>query len=128
MKKLTCYEWIVLALCAAFLLYCAAWLFLRDTDAPGWQIETEHPAISSPAPSQPDTPDDDGLLPGEVIDLNTASRSDLLRLAQIGPAKADAILAHRQECGPFQTVDELLNVSGIGPTLLEALRPYLSAG
>ena len=42
-------------------------------------------------------------------------------------AKADAIAAYRTEHGPFRTVDQLMEVSGIGEATLEALRPYITA-
>ena len=127
MKKLTGYEWIVLVLCTIFVLYCAVWFFGRNTTAPGWQVNTERSDASVSAPVQSDSSGADGLLEGEIINLNTATRSDLMRLPDIGPSRADAILAYRQEHGLFQTVDDLLNVHGIGPGTLEALRPYLSA-
>ena len=67
------------------------------------------------------------LLEGEIIDLNTAAPEDLERLPGIGPAKAEAIAAYRTEHGPFRTVDQLMEVSGIGEATLEALRPYITA-
>ena len=70
----------------------------------------------------------DSLLPDEVIDLNAADAYDLDRLPGIGPAKAEAILTYREEHGPFQSVDDLLSVSGIGEVTLENLRPYVTAG
>ncbi len=58
-------------------------------------------------------------------DLNTLSRNDLIALPGIGPALADQILAYRTRQGGFRTVDELDNVSGIGPKKLESLREFL---
>ncbi len=81
----------------------------------------------SPTPSRY-PPRRSPLLPGEVIDLNAADAYDLDRLPGIGPAKAEAILAYREEYGPFQSVDDLLAVSGIGEVTLENLRPYVTAG
>ena len=63
-----------------------------------------------------------------MIDVNAAGVYDLDRLPGIGPTKAEAILAYREEHGPFQSVDELLEVSGIGEVTLENLRPYVSVG
>ena len=60
--------------------------------------------------------------------LARADAYDLDRLPGIGPAKAEAILAYREEYGPFQSVDDLLSVSGIGEVTLENLRPYVTAG
>ena len=68
-----------------------------------------------------------GLLDGEVMDLNTASAEDLTRLPGIGPVKAEAIVAWRQEHGGFAAVEELLEVKGIGEATLEGLRPYVTA-
>lgn len=120
------YEWTALILCSIFLVFCLLWLTHHDTASPGWQVRTERfdlpAAESSSSDVQPD-----GLLPGEIIDLNTATRSDLLRLPNIGAARAAAILAYRDEHGSFHSVDELLNVHGIGPATLDPLRPFLTA-
>lgn len=60
-----------------------------------------------------------------VVDLNTATADDLDTLPGIGPATASAILAYRDEHGRFSTVDELLEVRGIGDAKLEQLRPLV---
>lgn len=127
MRKHTAYEWAVLTLGVLFLICCALWLANQTTSSPEWFVQTERPdaPLSRPAGSDHSA---DGLLEGEIINLNTATRSDLLRLPDIGSVRADAILTHRGEHGPFQSVDELLNVFGIGPTTLEQLRPYICAG
>ena len=70
----------------------------------------------------------DSLLPGEVIDVNTADFYDLQRLPGIGEKRAQDIIAYREENGPFQTVDGLMEVSGIGPAILEGLREFAAAG
>lgn len=68
------------------------------------------------------------MLEGEVLDLNTATLSDLMRLPGIGEKKGSAILAWRQEKGGFSAVEELLEVKGIGEATLERLRPYVTVG
>jgi competence protein ComEA len=62
-----------------------------------------------------------GLLGGPV-DINRADSVGLERLPGVGPATAAAIVAHRDEFGPFASVDDLLLVPGIGPAKLETLR------
>ena len=52
----------------------------------------------------------------------------LSRLPGIGEKRAQAIVAWREEHGPFQSVDELVQVSGIGEKLLAGLRDYAAAG
>lgn len=123
-RKLTAYEWTVLVLGAAFLFCCSGWLACHSTPSSSWQVRTER--LDTTTRSQTSDHSADGLLEGEIINLNTASRSDLLRLPNIGAVRADAILAYRDEHGVFQTVDHLLHVPGIGPATLELLRPYVS--
>ncbi len=56
------------------------------------------------------------------VDLNTAPASLLESLPGVGPATAAAIIDHRERHGPFQRVDDLLDVRGIGEAKLAALR------
>ncbi len=56
------------------------------------------------------------------VDLNTATQSELETLPGIGPSMAQRIIAYREENGGFETVEELLNVRGIGETRMEQLR------
>jgi len=58
------------------------------------------------------------------IDLNKASREDLMSVTGIGPATADNILAYREEVGKFSSVDELVKVNRIGDKTLEKIRDF----
>ena len=68
--------------------------------------------------------------PGEParIDLNTATAGELEGIPGIGPALAGRILAYRDREGPFRSLEDLDDVSGIGPQTLQRLAPYLSVG
>jgi competence protein ComEA len=57
-----------------------------------------------------------------IVDLNTATASELESLPGVGPATAQAILEQRRRVGRFRSVDDLLDVRGIGPSKLAALR------
>jgi competence protein ComEA len=59
---------------------------------------------------------------GAPVDVNRASAAELEELPGVGPATAEAIIAHREQSGPFATVDDLLDVRGIGEAKLEQLR------
>ncbi|MXZ54079.1 MAG: hypothetical protein F4Z34_12930 [Acidimicrobiaceae bacterium] len=65
---------------------------------------------------------------GARLNVNTAEAVALEELPGIGPALAGAIVEHRRRSGPFATVDELVEVSGIGPTKLEQIRPLATVG
>ena len=61
-----------------------------------------------------------------VVNVNTASASELEYLPRVGPALAGRILEFRDANGPFEDVNELVAVKGIGETSLEKLRPYVA--
>ena len=63
-----------------------------------------------------------------AVNINTAGTSELETLRGIGPAKAKAIVDYRKEHGGFQSVDDLINVRGIGPKILEKIRPEVKTG
>jgi len=63
--------------------------------------------------------------PGEPIDLNTATREQLMTLPGIGPTLAERILADREENGAFATVNDLTRIRGIKGKTLEKLLPFL---
>lgn len=56
------------------------------------------------------------------IHLNRATVDEITTLNGIGPKKAQAIIDYREEHGPFQTVEDILQVSGIGEKTLESFR------
>jgi competence protein ComEA len=59
---------------------------------------------------------------GSIININTASATEFETLSGIGEVLAAAIVDYRTENGPFTSVDELEDVSGIGPSTLEEIR------
>ena len=69
-----------------------------------------------------------GVGPTGPVDLNTASAQELDSLPGVGPATAAAIVSHRDEVGRFTSVDDLLDVRGIGAAKLEGLRGLVTAG
>ena len=69
-----------------------------------------------------------GTQPGRLINLNTATASELDSLTGVGPSTAKAIIAYRTKKGVFSKVEDLLNVPGIGPAKLAALRDQVTVG
>ena len=60
------------------------------------------------------------------VSLNVATPEDLMELDEMSETVAYNIVAYRQTHGFFRSVDELLNVKGVGPKSLELWRPYLT--
>jgi competence protein ComEA len=62
------------------------------------------------------------------IDINTATLEELQTLPGIGPVLAQRIIEYRETYGPFVDIEELLNVKGIGESLLERIRDLITVG
>jgi len=65
-------------------------------------------------------------LANAALDLNTATKDDLVALSGIGPAKAQAIIDYRTQHGGFKTVEELKDVKGIGARRFERLKSEIT--
>ena len=63
-----------------------------------------------------------------LVNINTATAEELETVTGIGPVLAQAILDYRAEHGDFQTLDELLEVRGIGSAKLDAMRDEITTG
>lgn len=66
--------------------------------------------------------------PSGKVNINTASAEQLTVLPGVGPKLAARIVEYRQKAGSFKSVQELMNVRGIGEKNLKKIEPYLSAG
>ena len=82
--------------------------------------------LGAPAPTEmaekPEPPAD------ALININTADEAALRTLRGVGEVLAQRIVDYRTEHGPFQSVDELTNVKGIGSGILETNRERLTTG
>jgi competence protein ComEA len=63
--------------------------------------------------------------PDYLIDINYATAEELETLPGIGPTLAMRIVQYREEHGPFQTIEDIMNVSGIGQATFEAIKDYI---
>lgn len=60
-----------------------------------------------------------------LVNINTASADSFAMLPFVGPALSKRIVEYRDKHGPYQSVDQLVAVYGIGPKNIEKIRPYL---
>lgn len=93
---------------------------LARTIADGEQLVVPKEGETAPAPgSSGPAPQDHTGVP---IDINAASAADFETLPGIGPVLAERIIDHRERNGGFESIDQLSDVSGIGPSILGQIR------
>lgn len=64
--------------------------------------------------------------PSAMVNLNTATAEDLIKLQGVGPAIAERILEYRNERGAFESPEELANIRGIGEAKLQKIRNHVT--
>ena len=62
----------------------------------------------------------------DLININTATLEEIKELPKIGEAKAKAIIEYRETIGKFKSIEDLLNVKGIGEKLYEEIKIYIT--
>ena len=90
-------------------------------------VAAQGAAAPPPVPAQAQNPGSDrGGRCGGLIDLNTAPADLLETLPQIGRVRAASIVSYREQAEPFQSVDEVTKVFGIGPATHEGIRDLVA--
>ena len=126
MAGISRYEKIVLWAGACFLLVSLGLYAGQSRQNQPWQITTlGQESASGTQSGQASDLWPESLLPGEKIHVNQADEYDLTRLPGIGAKRAQAIIAYREEHGPFETEEDLLDVPGIGEVTLRDMREYI---
>lgn len=86
------------------------------------------PSLADSAPPAPALPAPPGFTPASPrLNLNTATQADLERLPEIGPVMAARILLYRQEHGPFENIEQIKDVEGIGDGIFAEIQDLISA-
>lgn len=90
------------------------------------------PALMMPSPLEPMEPtsgagsaNGSGSGSAGIVNLNTAGVAELNQLPGVGEKTAQAIIAHREAIGGFRSIEQLLEVKGIGPSKFEKMRAHL---
>lgn len=109
-------KYTLLALTAAFLLIITG-IFI------GRQIPSAHKLT----PSE-DITDSESFSESVLIDINTAGKQELIMLPGIGETIAQRIIEYRNLHGNFRSVNDLLQIEGIGAGKLKAIEEYLTVG
>ncbi|MBQ9384534.1 MAG: helix-hairpin-helix domain-containing protein [Ruminiclostridium sp.] len=101
---------------AVYLAVCAVIYVCLDMNERNSYVKTE-PVETRAAPGE--------WTEAEKININTATAGELCRVSGIGEVTAGKIIEYREKNGGFISLDELLNIGGIGSKTLEKIRPYL---
>jgi competence protein ComEA len=138
MLRFTTFQVTVLSLLLFFLGFGSFRLYRQSVTEQKLQEEILSEGFEAlPAPAGPDSGGPIQKLAGEEllalresmkININTAGVDELNRLPGIGPATAQNIVDHRKENGPFRSIEELVQVKRIGPSLLNKIRNEITVG
>jgi len=113
---------VVFFLCAGIITFRAA-----RVSAVQLAVPKVSPALVLTGEDSPDTPLKE-LLPGTVLNINTASAEELTALDGIGESLAAAIVEYRDANGPFSAPEDIMLVYGIGEKKFAAIRDYITTG
>ena len=111
----------------AFIIACAAFVYISRDAVPSYvdfiPAETTIANVGDSAPNVPQTPTETAP---QLININTADLDQLTTLRGIGPAIGQRIIDFREEQGDFKTLDELLQVRGIGDSVFKGIRDSIT--
>ena len=102
----------------------------------GQQLDIPYKSGEAPSTTSSNTNESPLVLPGatgesstvneDLVNINTASAQELDSLPGIGPTIAQRIIDYRNENGPFQKIEDILNVSGIGPSTYDEIKDLIT--
>lgn len=121
MKQLKKQQWILIGITGIFLCLLVGIFVGRNLTGAYVPIDN---AINTTGQNTTDEPQDNN----GKIDLNTATLQQLQLLPGVGETIAQRILDYRSEHNSFNSVEDLMNVSGIGEKKFEQIKPYVKVG
>jgi len=108
-----------MSIALAFFLFAGGYLLAKSSAGADYYISTEREpderVVAAFAP----------IYDGDRIDLNTATIDELMEIPNIGETRAQAIIAYREEQGSFESIADIMEVSGIGEGIYEQVKDYI---
>ncbi len=87
-------------------------------------IEPNSPSLEKDNDAAQDIKNDEVETP--KVNINTASKEELMNISGIGESKAEGIIKYREAHGPFSKIEDIQNVSGIGTAMYEKIKNYIT--
>ncbi|MFI3260520.1 MAG: helix-hairpin-helix domain-containing protein [bacterium] len=103
---------------------------LTDSGALNSSVKTEDVYVKNELVTEDSNDEEDKTEEKEdediTVNINTATKEQLMTLPGIGETKAISIIAHRDENGDFDSIEDIVNVSGIGDSTLDAIKEFIT--
>lgn len=94
--------------------------------ADNWREDAEFSHSLSPEPEQ--TSDYEEISHSALLNINSATAEELEALPGIGPVLAEEIVNYREKNGPYESIEDIINVSGIGNAKFKAISEKITVG
>lgn len=121
---------ILLVITALFAVFTIGFFLGRNQNRELVQLSIPESMLTAPtsAPSEEAPDNTDSTRPTYPVNINTAGLAEFMTLPDIGMVIAQRIIDYREAHGPFQAVEELMNVEGIGEKRMEQLIDLVTIG
>lgn len=125
--KIKRFELIILAITLSFAAFTIGFFVGRKTVSGSFTVETQN-VISTAYTSEQQSEDTEKYQDelSELININTAAAEDLITLPGIGDVIAQRIIDYRNEHGNFETIEDIMNVSGIGASTYDKISSLIT--
>lgn len=115
-------QWLLVGITAAFICILLG-IFIGRNFPGGQNLNIQDGQLPQSPTSGPSVPVGDGK-----VDINTATAEQLDMLPGIGVVYAQRIIDYREQNGPFRTIEDIMNVTGIGEKKFEQIKDYIKVG